>query len=182
MNAKKYLKTAAYELICEKPIEKLNTKAIFERAEVSRQTFYRLYRDKYAIANEIYDELFQTDIIDPKAVNSNQDWREMYFRQFSAYRKHLDFVRHLFSSRETGCTLDHEIDLVMAFDRDYIRKKGGNVDDPRIQFAIEAKDVGGTWAMRDWILGGMQVSDEEMAERFALVIPKILLPYYTDEI
>ena len=53
---------------------------------------------------------------------------------------------------------------------------------PRIQFAIEAKDVGGTWAMRDWILGGMQVSDEEMAERFALVIPKILLPYYTDEI
>ena len=42
--------------------------------------------------------------------------------------------------------------------------------------------MGGTWAMRDWILGGMQVSDEEMAERFALVIPKILLPYYTDEI
>ena len=180
MNAKKFLKAAAYELICRKPVEKLSTKAIFEKAEVSRQTFYRLYQDKYSLANEIYDELTQQNIIDPESVSTHQDWHDMYLRQFTAYREHLDFIKHLFSSRETGCTLDHEIEMIIAFDREYIRRKGGDVDDPRIQFAIEAKDVGGTWAMRDWILGGMQVSDEEMVTRFSLTIPCILLPYYMD--
>ena len=51
--------------------------------------------------------------------------------------------------------------------------------DPRIMFAIEAKDVGGTYMMRDWILGGMQVSDSEMVTRFQLIIPQLLVPYFT---
>ena len=177
MNAKKLLKEAAYQAIVKKPIEDVTLKEILSRAEVSKQTFYRYYKDKYELANEVYYELTQRGIIEPEQVRTERDWREMYLRQFALFREHLDFIRHLYSSRETGCTVDYEIMSTVRFDKAILARNGADVKDPRIMFAIEAKDVGGTYAMRDWILGGMQVSDEEMVERFLLVIPPILLPY-----
>jgi len=99
----------------------------------------------------------------------------MYLRQFAAFREHLDFVRHLYSSRETGYTVDYEIASVIRFDKAILARKGVDLKNPRITFAIEAKDIEGTYAMRDWILGGMQVEDAEMVERFRLIIPQILV-------
>lgn len=167
-----------YDIVSRKAVELVSVREIVNAADVSKQTFYRYYRDKYELVNEIYDELFQKDIIVPEKFETGDDWRDIYFRQFSLFREHLDFVRHLFSSKETGCTLDHEIELTIRFDKEILKKKGADLTDPRILFAIEAKDVGGTFAMRDWIMGGMQVEDEEMVKRFELVIPHILLPFY----
>jgi AcrR family transcriptional regulator len=178
MNAKKYLKQAAYQKISEIAIEKLNTKEILLEAEVSKQTFYRYYKDKYELANDLYHELTQKDIIDSAGIATISDWREMYRRQFESFRQHLKFIKHLYTSNETGCTFDYEVKSTIQFDKEYLLGKGADITDPRILFALEAKDVGGTYAMRDWILAGMDVSDEEMVIRFALIIPKILLPYY----
>lgn len=178
MNARKFLKQSAYRLIEKTPIEKLTVREILGDAEVSKQTFYRYYLDKYALANDLYHELTQQGIIDASLVKNEADWREMYRRQFAAFREHLPFIQHLYTSRETGCTLDYEISCTIDFDRAYLKNHGADVSDPRIRFALEAKDVGGTYAMRDWILGGMAVDDEEMIERFHLIIPQILMPYY----
>lgn len=178
LNARKYLKQSAYRKIEETPIEKLTVKDILEDAEVSKQTFYRYYQDKYALANELYFELTQKGIIDSSQVNNEAEWREMYRRQFARFREHLPFIQHLYTSRETGCTLDYEIRCTIDFDKEYLKRKGADLNDPRIIFSLEAKDVGGTYAMRDWILRGMDVDDEEMIERFHLIIPQILVPYY----
>lgn len=64
MNVRKYLKQSACRKIIETPVEKLTVKDNLEDAEVSKQTFYRYYSDKYALANELYFELTQKDIID----------------------------------------------------------------------------------------------------------------------
>lgn len=167
-----------YGIVSRKAVEQVSVREIVEAAEVSKQTFYRYYKDKYELVNELYFELFQKDIIVPENLETENDWRNIYIRQFSAFRKHLDFVKHLFSSKETGCTLDYEIELTIRFDKEILKKKGADITDPRILFAVEAKDIGGTYAMRDWILGGMQVADEEMVKRFELIIPQILLPFY----
>ena len=179
MNAQKLIKKAAYEVIVKKPVEDVTLKEILAAAEVSKQTFYRYYKDKYELANEIYAQLTQEGIIEPEKIQTEDDWRDMYLRQFAAFREHLDFVRHLYSSRETGCTVDFEIESTIRFDKAILARKGVDLKNPRITFAIEAKDVGGTYAMRDWILGGMQVEDAEMVERFRLIIPQILVPYFS---
>lgn len=172
------LRESMYGIVSRKAVEQVSVREIVEAAEVSKQTFYRYYKDKYELVNELYFELFQKDIIVPENLETENDWRNIYIRQFSAFRKHLDFVKHLFSSKETGCTLDYEIELTIRFDKEILKKKGADITDPRILFAVEAKDIGGTYAMRDWILGGMQVADEEMVKRFELIIPQILLPFY----
>lgn len=38
--------------------------------------------------------------------------------------------------------------------------------------------MGGTYSMRNWIVRGMQVPDDEMVTRFELIIPQALVPYY----
>ena len=178
MNARKFIKKAAYEVIVKKPVEDVTLKEILSVAEVSKQTFYRYYKDKYELANEIYAQLTQQGIIEPEKIQNEDDWRNLYLKQFAAFREHMDFVRHLYSSRETGCTVDFEIASTIRFDKVILSRKGADLKNPRIIFAIEAKDVGGTYAMRDWILAGMQVEDEEMVERFRLIIPQILVPYF----
>ena len=178
MNARILLKKAAYDLISEKPIENLNTKNILELAEVSKQTFYRYYKDKYDLANEIYKELVQDNIVSPSKINTIDDWETMYRKQFKVFRDNIDFIRHLYSSSETSCTVEYEIQETIKLDRELLKKRGADINDPRIMFAIQAKDVGGTYMMRDWILGGMQVSDDEMVERFKLIIPNVLVPFF----
>ena len=177
MNAKKLLQDAAYRKIAQKPIEHITLKEILDFADVSKQTFYRYYRDKYSLANEIYHDLTQKDIVTPDLVHTKNEWKAMYLKQFSIFRQHMDFVKHLYSSRETGCTVDYEIEATIRFDKEILHRNGADITDPRIMFAIEAKDIGGTYAMRDWILSGMQVADDEMVHRFLLVIPQILVPY-----
>ncbi len=177
MNVKKLLRKAAYEIVSQKPVEKVTIREILEIADVSRQTFYRNYTDKYALVNEIYYDLTNKGIVEPEAVNSLESWHKMYLMQFAAYRKHLDFVRHLFSSRETGCTLEFEIQQTLEFDKALLKKNGADLNDGRILFALEAKDIGGTNVMADWIIGGMKTDDDEMVIRFELVIPEILRKY-----
>ena len=49
-------------------------------AEVSKQTFYRYYKDKYELANEIYAQLIQQGIIEPEKIQTEDDWRDMYLK------------------------------------------------------------------------------------------------------
>lgn len=178
MNAAKIVKREAYALLCERDIDKITVAEILRRAEVSKQTFYRYFQDKYALGNAIYDDLFTVPVYD--AVDAEtQRWEDLYLRQFPLYRAHLDFAQHVFSSREQGCATEHEIATITVFDQKWIRARGGDPENPRIAFALEAKDVAGTFAMRQWILGGMETPDGEMVERFRLVLPQVLAPYYT---
>ena len=179
MNAKKLMKQAAYECVSQQFVEKVTLRDILARAEVSKQTFYRYYTDKYDLMNAIYAELTQEGIICPSNIKNSADWHAMYLKQFGIFREHLDFIKHLYRSKETGCTTDYEVEQTIRFDKAYLKQRGVDITDSRILFAIEAKDVGGTYMMRNWILGGMQVSDEEMVTRFQLIMPQILVPYFT---
>lgn len=70
--------------------------------------------------------------------------------------------------------------MSLTHDKNMVLRKGGDVTDPYILFALEAWDVGGVNALKNWILGGMQVTDEDMIKRYRLIIPDILTPYFKE--
>jgi AcrR family transcriptional regulator len=55
---KMVLKNALIELLSENPISKITVKAICEKADVNRSTFYTHYTDQYALLQNLKDELF----------------------------------------------------------------------------------------------------------------------------
>ena len=75
-NAKERIEQACLELLKTMSLESLRTQELIERAGVSRSTFYRLYQDKYEVANGIYRK--QTE---------NQRRTQPFFQ-----------IQHLFSS------------------------------------------------------------------------------------
>jgi len=178
MNCKKLLKQAMVDCLQQKDIDAITVREILDRAEVSKQTFYRYYADKYALGNEVYDDFFSTPIYPKERITTLEEWEALYQRQFAAFRRHLPLVKHLYHSRVQGCAVEHEIALTLQFDREFLRHKGVDVEDPLIRFALEAKDVSGTYAMRRWILEGMKVPDREMVRWFRAILPQVLVEYY----
>jgi AcrR family transcriptional regulator len=57
---RKLLREALVELIEERSFEAVTVQEIAGRAMVSRAAFYRHYRDKYALVESIYEEVFAT--------------------------------------------------------------------------------------------------------------------------
>lgn len=55
---KMVLRNALIELLSEKPISKITVKAICEKADVNRSTFYTHYTDQYDLLQNLKDELF----------------------------------------------------------------------------------------------------------------------------
>ncbi len=180
MNCVKPLKEAAYQVLSRKSIEKATVEEICRIAEVSKQTFYRYFSDKYDLSNAVYDDLFTEGVVLRNGKTLDVSWEEAYLQQFHLFRQHRNFVKNIFVSQEPGCAVDHEIQMSLNYDRQRVLAKGGDITDPYISFALEFKDVGGVNALKNWILGGMQVSDEDMILRYRMVIPDILKPYFLE--
>lgn len=179
MNCKKLLKQAMISCLQQKNIDDITVQEILKAAEVSKQTFYRYYADKYALGNDVYDDFFTRPIYPETPVTTMAEWESLYLKQFTAFREHLTLVQHLYKSRAQGCAVEHEIQQTLEFDRGFLQRKGIDVQEPLIQFALEAKDVSGTYAMRKWILDGMTISDKEMVRWFRAILPQVLIPYFS---
>lgn len=54
---KKNLKATLRQLLTEKPFEKITVKEICERALTSRITFYNYYSDKYALLDDLFQDM-----------------------------------------------------------------------------------------------------------------------------
>ncbi len=59
MNVKKIISAAFYELLQKYTIEDISVGQIVQAAEVSKPTFYRYYRDKYDLLNQMFDVIFE---------------------------------------------------------------------------------------------------------------------------
>lgn len=178
MNSQRLLKQSAFNLLQKKSIDRLTLKEILDEADISKQTFYNYYADKYDLGNQIYDDLFVQPFYLLQKEMGMDDWEQLYLNKYYRFLKYPALLHNLYSSLATGCTTFYEIDSVTKFDQKWVRSKGGDPTVPEISFSIEAKDTGGTYQMRRWILEGFKISPEQMIELFKNAIPVNLIKYY----
>ena len=57
--SKRVIKESLFELMQEKPINKITVKELCERADVNRSTFYAYYTDIYDLDRKIIKEFFK---------------------------------------------------------------------------------------------------------------------------
>ena len=179
MNIQKQIEKAGYKVISQTPIDNVAVKQILSAAEVSRQSFYRYFLDKYDLGNQIYYNLFIRDLYIPERVMTNGAWFDTYIVHFERLRKHLPLVKNLFSSSVPGCTLDYQRDCSISYELGIVKAMGGDANDPRIIFAMKQRHIAGAAAMREWVNQGMPGTDKEMMLSFVSAIPKTLVPYLT---
>jgi len=91
---RKLLREALVELIDERGFDRVTVGEITERALVSRAAFYRNYRDKYHLVEEVFEEAFGAVVgtmseegEDEGGATSHQDRWAGFFEHISSYHR-----------------------------------------------------------------------------------------------
>jgi AcrR family transcriptional regulator len=85
----KLLREALFDLIEERGFDALTVGEITARAMVSRASFYRNYKDKYDLVEQIFSEAMQalmSAVSEPAAVHSPQIWVK-FFEHIAEYER-----------------------------------------------------------------------------------------------
>ncbi len=174
MNTQKRMRDALVGLMQTTPVDKITVQAICEASDVSKQTFYRHYADKYALLEECFEVL----VLKPFEEESGTlRWSEGLVHHFARMREHMVFVRNGYLSGDVNGLFEVDVRLTRAVLESIMRQAGADLDDPLLRFALELELYGSIWQIRDWVLGGMETSDEEMARLVVAAMPEVLKPY-----
>jgi len=173
-NAKERIEQACLELLKTMSLESLRTQELIERAGVSRSTFYRLYQDKYEVANGIYKKQTEKIIQD---MPSLKDWKEWSYILHSYMREHRQFFRNIASYRGQNSFGEF---LCQYFTSNVLRLRANKeeelTEDQR--YAVRAFSLIGAQSTVDWILNDFKPDDETLIRRNEACIPECIRHLY----
>ena len=98
LKTKKSLKSALRQLLEEKSFDKISVKEICERAMVSRITFYNYYSDKYALLEELFEDLSQKikdDYAELQKNNTENDPSTAFENLLTGFLMEYDGIRDI---------------------------------------------------------------------------------------
>ena len=171
---KERIAQACLELLNTTSLEAIRTQDIIEKAGVSRSTFYRLFLDKYEVANWIYKKQAEEIIQD---MPSLKHWKQWTLVLHAYMREHKAFFRNIASYQGQN---SFRYFLCRYFTNNITRTSGDKdtelTDEQR--FAMYAFSLIGAQATVDWILNGFKPDDETLLRRLDACIPACIRSLY----
>lgn len=152
------LRMALLDLMREQPIEKITVRAVCERAEVGRATFYAHYRDAYDLLEQIENELFdQIKALLRGIPTASDQMRETLTRIFGCIAENADLCAVLFSENGDRKFLENVMNV--AYEQ-FISEWTGTPADYLYAFAVN----GSMGVIQTWVKGGMKEPARTIAE------------------
>lgn len=168
------------KLCDDKPIKAITVKDIIDYCEISKQTFYNHFRDKYDLMNYIYQSGVQNILI--RSENSNDSLKnsilgvfEMCFENKKYYTAIANFsVQNSFPQYFFEHTKDY-------YRNRFIRNYGKEALMKSIEMAIDFNCAGTEKLFVDWVKRGMKESPKYMTREVCNCMPPELRKYYFDD-
>lgn len=176
--AREILADSFRELAQEKPIDKITVREITENCGYSQATFYRQFKDKYALIAWDYTR-------DMKAISEREEVDAASFRLMlskgAAYcEEHRSYLANLFlhtggyDSFVSNMTEIHFNNLMRILQR----VAGVDALDERTVALIRVYSLGTVLFSCEWILGKHDMTREELAEVYEDSLPPLLRKYF----
>ena len=161
------------ELLKDQPIQKITVKAICEKADINRSTFYRYYKDAYDLMEQIANDLwekFRQQFIDQAVIDTQQALLAM----FTAIKNNrIPYI--ILLSENTGIEyFSRMVNNSYEFYRNGFEKRYPTLSDDQRRRVYYFLTEGCLAVTTDWIRGGMLESPEEMAHLVARLDESIL--------
>lgn len=172
MNARGRLKQALERLLEEKPIDAISVCDLVERADLGRNTFYRLYSDKFELLKEYYFENYVVlfdDAKEPLHLN------EMTILLLERFRENQRIVKNMFFSKDGFALKVFFREISIETNVRLWKAKGVDVENDRVLGAIRLYSYGTASLLLEWIKSGMGGDIYVLADQFALAVPAILV-------
>ena len=164
----------AMRTLCErKDVEKISVNELVELAGVSRQTFYKYFRDKYELALAVYtsDVFFRADA----EYRHSRDYQKTMGVILRAVKENPRLYQSLFrnaDSQHSFLSQWHDF----AVERDCNAIGRANVT-PDVHIIVDAWVTATDKVFSDWILGGMKEREDYVLDVFVRLMPVELRAY-----
>lgn len=159
------------------PVDKITVKDIVEGAEVTRQTFYRNFKDKYDLINWYFDKLVLQSF---DQIGMGHTVLESLTQKFRFIMEEKAFFTGAFRSDDYNSLKEHDFELILQFYHDLIDRRTSRALSEELQFLLEMYCRGSVYMTVKWVLGGMKDTPEEMAGRLVEAMPPKLSEVFAE--
>ena len=161
-------------LMMGKSLDKITVKEIVDQSELTRQTFYRYFQDKYDLVNWYFDKLAQQSF---KLMGVSLTLEEGLIQKFAFVKDEKDFFSAAFKSRDCNSLFDYDLKLITDFYTIRIVEKTGKPLDPDSKFLLDMYCQGSMDMTFKWVIEGMKMEPKEIADLLIDAIPEKLKDY-----
>jgi len=174
MNYNTRLKLAeTTKLLMEKStLDRISVKEIVDKAEVSRQTFYRNFDDKYHLVNWYFDVIAMKSF---KEMSDSYNLRNALISKFNYIRSEKYFFIEAFKITGDNSVVRHDYEFILEFYTKKINNIYKKEISPDIIFLLEFYCHASISMTVDWALSGMKRTSEDMADLLISALPVKLL-------
>lgn len=157
---KETIKKEFEKLVIEKNSLKINVQNICDRSGISRQTFYRYYRDKY----EIIEEIVKNDLVDPlyPLIDNQVDPIDILENWYITFLKKKDF--YIIIMKEQGQNSFFESLIKYISKLQIVCLKRQNITDEQdLDYLAYKFSSMQAMLLKKWFEDGMKASAKQMA-------------------
>ncbi len=161
MDTKGIIIEAFRKLLLENKFENIIVQDILDEAHCSRGTFYRHFKDKYDVMNYYYFATYQSILSDP-----NLQGVERIRVIIDTLLKNAHYFQGVVDTEGTNSFHTFARNSSRQYFLDIYRKKNGmhsSIPD-RTRFMADFLSGGYASILKDWIINGNKLSEDELAE------------------
>ncbi len=160
--------TAVDTLLADTPFDSLTVADICREAGISRQTFYKHFKDKYQIAEWVWDRHSLRYLNNPECASS---WRESVVNMITAFCSNERFVMGSLRSNDRNCLLEYGRMRRKEFLLAEAERRTGAAPSEEVAFAVDFFVNAESHAMRDWMLSSRRCPVEHIASLIERCVP-----------
>lgn len=154
------LARAMKECIQTTPVENITVKQITEKCELTRQTFYRNFLDKYDLINWYFDKLLTKSF---EHMGHGKTVYDALVKKFTYIQEEQTFFAAAFRYDEQNSLRQHDFELILQFYENLIREKTGKVPGENVHYLLEMYCQSSIYMTVKWVTGGVTCTPEELA-------------------
>lgn len=175
INEKTKLKIAdsMKDLMQHASLSKISVKDIVENCSLTRQTFYRYFKDKYDCVNWYFERVAQMSF---KQLGNGVKLEEGLIKKFKLLRKDQRFFYEAFMADDQNSLFQYDYDCIYEFYSNILIKKIGFLSS-EMDFLLKMYCKGSIDMTFDWVKNDMKLSEEEFAHLLIEAMPQQLQKY-----
>ena len=179
--SKMLMREALITLMQEKPFPEITAKEITERAELNRATFYLHYNNVLALLEELEDEVADGfgQMLEETEIRQDTAWEYPLIGHICGYiAENRALCRCLFLNPHSDRFTEKLTEMMRQKERKVRQEMGLAEETRKADYVRQFIACGVMGVVKQWLLEGMPLSEEEMVdltERITRPILKILI-------
>lgn len=165
---------AIKDLIKVVPLDKIAVTDIVTRSGMTRQTFYRYFKDKYDLVNWYFEKLVLQSF---RQMGNGCSLQEALQLKFAFINSEHSFFKEAFKSNDYNNLVNYDFNCIYEFYKGIIEKNLNHSVDDDLDFLLKMYCKGSIDMTVDWVLNDMPISIEKIVSLLIEALPKRLEPF-----